>query len=108
MKLSKNNFQESKLFCYSASSSMLCSGISNEMTNFHPILLMNQMTNKAVGEFVIHNITITQRKHNTLNQVAVSVFLLRSRFSIFMVTYLPTILMNLINQVFVLNYKLLS
>ena len=73
-------------------------GVANKMTNFAKPSIYNAQPNK-VGEFIIKNISIFESEKAGINGIIINVELLRSTFSIFMVTYVPTILMNMINQV---------
>ena len=82
-------------------------GIANKMTHFsQPSVDSIQPTN--VGEFIIKNISISKSENAGVRGVVISVELLRSTFSVFMVTYVPTILMNMINQVILLSISSLN
>ena len=75
-------------------------GATNKMnkTTFK-LLPLNNLADTAVGEFNVNDIRMIESHQNGLRSVVVILELLRSRISIILVTYLPTILMNLINQV---------
>ena len=73
-------------------------GVSNKMTLFQ-LLPLNVEAKKEVGEFIVERYFLLNSPREQINTVAVSFELLRSRTSIILVTYLPTILMNMINQV---------
>ena len=77
---------------------MYLHGISNKMTLFK-LLPLNVEAKKEVGEFIVERYFLLNSPREQINTVAVSFELLRSRTSIILVTYLPTILMNMINQV---------
>lgn len=75
-------------------------GIANEMVAITNVTLTTMETmNYEVGSYYINQIYTTVRLHSGLNSVGINFELLRSRGSIIMVTYLPTFLMNMINQV---------
>ena len=63
------------------------------------LLPLNVEAKKEVGEFIVERYFLLNSPREQINTVAVSFELLRSRTSIILVTYLPTILMNMINQV---------
>ena len=73
-------------------------GASNKMTTFK-LLPLNYLAGSVVGEFNVNGITMEESYQRGLHNAVVSIEVLRSRLSIILVTYLPTILMNLINQV---------
>ena len=73
-------------------------GASNKMTTFK-LLPLNYLAGSVVGEFNVNDVTMEESYQRGLHNVVVSIEVLRSRLSIILVTYLPTILMNLINQV---------
>ena len=72
-------------------------GVSESLTNLKPRLINEGPT--AIGQYLIENWTIQSEIDKTLGKiVVVRLVLSRKFFSIFMVTYLPTILMNIVNQ----------
>ena len=73
-------------------------GASNKMATLK-LLPLNYLAGNVVGEFNVNDITMVESYQRDLHTVVVTIEVLRSRLSIILVTYLPTILMNLINQV---------
>ena len=74
-------------------------GPANNLTNIKCIL--EAPTNKIIGKYVLSEWKILFNEtypRSSKKMVKVSVSLRRDPVSIFMVTYLPTILMNIINQ----------
>ena len=72
-------------------------GVSNNLTDLKPRLVNKGPA--AFGQYLLENWTI-QAEHDETRGKIVLVRLVMSRdfTSIFMVTYLPTILMNIVNQ----------
>ena len=78
-------------------------GIANKMTKFSEISIDN-IQESTVGEFMIRNINFSITNNgDMMNIINLEIEMQRSIFSIFMVTYIPTILMNMINQVYFLT-----
>ena len=77
---------------------MYLRGIANKMTKLK-LLPLNVASDKEVGEYIVNRSFLKEAPRNQLNTIVVCFELLRSRTSIILVTYLPTILMNMINQV---------
>ena len=82
---------------------MYLRGIANKMTKLK-LLPLNVASDKEVGEYIVNKYFLQDAPRNQLNTIVVSFELLRSRTSIILVTYLPTILMNMINQVKIAIY----
>ena len=74
-------------------------GSDNKLTQFHPDQLIN-FGPKEIGQYVIESWEMEPKvtQGNKERIVEVSMILTRKIGSVFMVTYLPTILMNMINQ----------
>ena len=70
-------------------------GVSNNLTDLKPILINEGPA--AFGQYLVEKWTI-QSEIEDEKLVAIVLVLSRRFFSIFMVTYLPTILMNIINM----------
>ena len=81
---------------------MYLRGIANAMTKLNLLPLHVNAPNK-IGEFYVERYFLQEIPRHELNTVSVSFELSRSRASIILVTYLPTILMNMINQVLILD-----
>ena len=77
---------------------MYLRGIANKMTKIN-LLPLNVVAENEIGEFIVKKYDLEKVDRHQLNTITVSFELVRSRTSIILVTYLPTILMNLINQV---------
>ena len=77
---------------------MYLRGIANKMTKLN-LLPLNVVAENEVGEFIVDSYFLIDKPRHQLNTIVVGFELLRSRTSIILVTYLPTILMNMINQV---------
>ena len=77
---------------------MYLRGIANKMTKLN-LLPLNVVAENEVGEFIVDSYSLSSRPRHQLNTIFIGFELLRSRTSIILVTYLPTILMNMINQV---------
>ena len=77
-------------------------GIANTMTKLN-LLPLNDVAPIKVGEFYVERYFQDYIDHTGLKSIAVSFELSRSWSSILLVTYLPTILMNMINQVQILD-----
>ena len=75
-------------------------GSDNKLTEFHPDQLVN-FGAEEIGQYVIQSWEMESKltPGNKEKIVEVSMILTRKIGSVFMVTYLPTILMNMINQV---------
>ena len=75
-------------------------GSDNKLTEFHPDQLIN-FGPKEIGQYVIKSWEMESKLTQGTKEriVEVSMILTRKIGSVFMVTYLPTILMNMINQV---------
>ena len=72
-------------------------GVSKSLTDLKPRLINKGPA--AIGQYLIENWTIQSEIDETLGKiVVVRLVLSRKFYSIFMVTYLPTILMNIVNQ----------
>ena len=80
---------------------MYLRGIANKMTKLN-LMPLNVVADNMVGEFIVDRYFLEDKPRHQLNTIIVSFELLRSRTSIILVTYLPTILMNMINQVEIL------
>ena len=77
---------------------MYLRGIANKMTKIN-LLPLNVVAENEIGEFIVNRYILKNKQRHELDTITVSFELVRSRTSIILVTYLPTILMNLINQV---------
>ena len=77
---------------------MYLRGIANKMTKIN-LLPLNVVAENEIGEFIVSKYILQNTQRHQLDTITVSFELVRSRTSIILVTYLPTILMNLINQV---------
>ena len=72
-------------------------GVSNNLTDLKPRLVNEGPA--AIGQYLLESWTIQSKTDETLGKIVeVRLVLSRKLTSIFMVTYLPTILMNIINQ----------
>ena len=83
---------------------LIIRGIANKMTKLILLPLNVVAEDKFIGEFIVDSYFLYDTKRHQLNTVAIGFELLRSRTSIILVTYLPTILMNMINQVEISSY----
>ena len=74
-------------------------GSDNKLTEFHPDQLVN-FGAEEIGQYVIQSWEMESKVTEGTKEriVEVSMILTRKIGSVFMVTYLPTILMNMINQ----------
>ena len=72
------------------------SGVANGLTKFNCSIVHPEF--KTVGQYNVEQWTLEQEMKDGENMITVTMTLSRSFSSIFMVTYLPTILMNIINQ----------
>ena len=74
-------------------------GSDNKLTEFHPDQLIN-FGAEEIGQYVIQSWEMESKVTAGTKEriVEVSMILTRKIGSVFMVTYLPTILMNMINQ----------
>ena len=71
-------------------------GVANGLTKFNCNII--HPTFKTVGQYNVEQWTLEPVMKDAENMITVTMTLSRSFSSIFMVTYLPTILMNIINQ----------
>ena len=74
-------------------------GAENEIIQFSNLEINDLLDSYIVEQFKVEGITIKDSRRRGLNTIIVQFQLLRSTMNIFLVTYLPTILMNMINQV---------
>ena len=74
-------------------------GSNNRRTRFEPCVLRNEGP-EEVGEYYIEGWQLGMKNISSAKEtvITVSLILTRDFFNIFMVTYLPTILMNVCNQ----------
>ena len=74
-------------------------GSNNRRTRFEPRLLCNEGP-EEVGQYYIEGWQLGMKNISSAKEtvITVSLILTRDFFNIFMVTYLPTILMNVCNQ----------
>ena len=72
-------------------------GVSNNLTDLKPRLINEGPA--AFGQYLLEKWTIESKIDKTLGKIVEVKLVLSRKFrSIFMVTYLPTILMNIVNQ----------
>ena len=74
-------------------------GSVNKMLRFTNLSVENHLIGNITEQYIINNITIQESMSQGLSNVVVEITMFRSWASVFLVTYLPTILMNMINQV---------
>ena len=74
-------------------------GSNNRRTRFEPHLLRNEGP-EEVGQYYIEGWQVGMKNISSAKEtvITISLILTRDFFNIFMVTYLPTILMNVCNQ----------
>ena len=74
-------------------------GSNNRRTRFEPRLLRNEGP-EEVGQYYIEGWQVGMKNISSAKEtvITISLILTRDFFNIFMVTYLPTILMNVCNQ----------
>ena len=74
-------------------------GSNNRRTRFEPRVLRNEGP-EEVGQYYIEGWQLGMKNISSAKEtvITVSLILTRDFFNIFMVTYLPTILMNVCNQ----------
>ena len=75
------------------------SGADNSLTQLNPVKLIDK-GQKEFGQYIINQWEMSSdlNPYTHKKVVRVTMVLSRNFFSIFMVVYLPTILMNMINQ----------
>lgn len=93
-----HNYPHGKNLCHFR---FFTTGAENKIIRFTNMNINDLLDSYTIEQFNIKDgsITIADTQRRGLNTIIVQFELLRSTTSIFLVTYLPTILMNMINQV---------
>ena len=76
---------------------LFVSGSDNSLTNLKPSVLKYNGPS-SVGQYVIEKWSMQKQIIEDREQLTITVKLGRDKFSILLVTYIPTLLMNIINQ----------